>query len=710
MFGVQYSIETMEGDAMSERTTNRLIHEKSPYLLQHAHNPVDWYPWGEEAFARAKAENKPVFLSIGYSTCHWCHVMEKESFEDPEVARLMNEAFVNIKVDREERPDVDHVYMAACQLATGGGGWPLTVLLTPERQPFFIGTYFPRQGRPGMPGLLDLVPRLRELWATQMGDVVHTAAQITSVLADHETAAAGRLPDPRDLERGVAELRRRYDPDHGGFGGAPKFPTPHQLLFLLRQWRRSAEAGLLDMVTHTLRRMRLGGIFDQVGFGFHRYSTDAAWRVPHFEKMLYDQALLVLAYTEAHQATGDPFFGQVVREVIEYVQRDLAHPEGAFHAAEDADSEGREGAFYLWNLAEMERLFPAGDVEWLRVLLSVRLEGNFDSGAGEIAGANILYLHEDWPDAAARLEMPEDVLRAKWAAARKVLFEARRQRIRPHRDDKVLADWNGLMIAALAKAGAALGEPAWVEAAGRAADFILTRLADGPGRLRHSWLEGTGAGPGLAADYAAMAWGLVELYLAGGEPLRLRQALELTDSLLARFWDPEQGGFFFTPDDGEPLLVRPKELYDGAVPSGNSMAVGNLFRLARLVGRADLEERAWQAARLFGEALGQSPSAFSHFLSALDFGLAPSSEVVVTGPPAAPGTAALRDVVRRSFLPGTVLLYAPNGEQGAELAGLVPSIRDLPRRNGPAAYVCQGFACQAPVSDPGELRRALGLK
>ncbi len=694
---------------MAERTTNRLINEKSPYLLQHAHNPVDWYPWGEEAFAKARAENKPVFLSIGYSTCHWCHVMERESFEDPEVARLMNEAFVNVKVDREERPDIDHVYMAACQLATGGGGWPLTAVLTPEKQPFFVGTYFPRESRAGMPGMLELVPRLREIWAGRMDDVMHTASQIALALADQEPPPSDRVPDAADLDRAARELRRRYDPSHGGFGDAPKFPTPHHLFFLLREWRRTGDAEALAMVEHTLRRMRLGGIWDHVGFGFHRYSTDAAWRVPHFEKMLYDQALLVLAYTEAFQATGKPFYAQVVREIIEYAGRDLRHPDGAFFAAEDADSEGAEGTFYLWRLAEFEKLFPPADVEWLRVLLSVRPEGNFGAAHGGAAGANILYLHEDFPEAAARLEMPEADLRRRWADARRALFEARQHRRRPHRDDKILADWNGLMIAALAKAGAALDEPNWIAAASRAAQFILDRLGDGSGRLRHSWRDGASAAPGLASDYAAMAWGLIELYEAGGDARHLRRALELTEVLRAHFQDSDSGGFFFTPDDGERLLVRSRELYDGAIPSGNSIAFANLIRLARLLGRPDLEEAAWRMARIYGDALERSPSAFTHFLSALSSGLAPSSEVVVTGPPDAPGMAALLQVVRRAFLPETSLLYAPDGTDGGALAELVPFVRELPRRDGPAAYVCRRFACQAPVLDPASLRKALGL-
>ena len=694
---------------MTERTTNHLINEKSPYLLQHAHNPVDWYPWGEEAFEKARSENKPVFLSIGYSTCHWCHVMARESFEDPEVARLMNEAFVNVKVDREERPDIDHVYMAACQLATGGGGWPLTAVLTPEKQPFFVGTYFPREGRAGMPGMLELVPRLREIWADRMADVMHTASQIAIALADQEPSPSRRAPGAGDLEKGAGELRRRYDPSHGGFGEAPKFPTPHHLFFLLREWRRTGDADALAMVEHTLRRMRLGGIYDHVGFGFHRYSTDAAWRVPHFEKMLYDQALLVLAYTEAFQATGNPFYAQVMREIVEYVCRDLRQSQGAFFAAEDADSEGEEGTFYLWSLSEFEKLFPPADVEWLRVLLSVRPEGNFGALSGEAPGANILYLHEDFPEAAARLEMPEPELRRRWGDARRLLFDARQRRPRPHRDDKVLADWNGLMIAALAKAGAALDEPAWIEAAAQAADFILGQLGGIDGRLRHSWRGGASAAPGQASDHAAMAWGLAELYEASGEARRLRQALELMDSLRAHFWDSESGGFFFTPDDGEKLLVRPKELYDGAIPSGNSIAFANLLRLARLSGRPELEETAWQAARIYTDALERSQSAFTHFLAALCDGLAPSSEVVVTGPPDAPETAALLRVVRRAFLPGTSLLYVPNGEGGASLADIVPFVRELPRHDGPAAYVCRGFACRAPVIDPASLRRALGL-
>ncbi len=690
--------------------TNRLIHEKSPYLLQHAHNPVDWYPWGEEAFAKAKKENKPIFLSIGYSTCHWCHVMERESFEDPQVAKLMNGAFVAIKVDREERPDIDNVYMTVSQLLTGSGGWPLTILMTPDKKPFFAGTYIPKESRFGQTGMLELIPQVKKLWDTQHDKIAQSADKITAALQQASTGAAGGDLDKSTLSAAYRQLAGSFDAQNGGFGTRPKFPTPHQLLFLLRYWKRSGDDKALTMVEKTLHAMRQGGIYDHVGFGFHRYSTDAEWLVPHFEKMLYDQALLAMAYTEAFQATGKAEYRQTAREILTYVLRDMTSPEGGFYSAEDADSEGIEGKFYLWTEPEIRRALGS-DAELFIKAYGIEKGGNFEGEAsGQQSGSNILHRTAALSQiaAASKLAVPDVAKRIE--AARQKLFAVREKRVHPHKDDKILADWNGLMIAALAKAGRAFDEPRYTAAAQRAADFILQKLHKDD-RLLHRYRDGEAAITAHLDDYTFLVWGLLELYEADFEVRRLQTALDLNRHMIAHFWDEKSGGFYLTANDSEELLTRSKEIYDGAVPSGNSVAMWNLLRLSRMTGQVDLEAKAARLQRAFSSGIGQAPASYTQLLVALDFAIGPSYEVVIAGNSHAPDTKAMLRVLNTRFLPNKVVLLRPT-EQAAppitQLATFTQSQTGL--KNKATAYVCLKGACRLPTSDINQMLSLLSAK
>ncbi|MCU0611030.1 MAG: thioredoxin domain-containing protein [Candidatus Eisenbacteria bacterium] len=689
--------------ATPELPVNRLSGERSPYLLQHATNPVDWYPWGEEAFARARADDKPIFLSIGYSTCHWCHVMAHESFEDEEVAALLNDAFVCIKVDREERPDIDSIYMAACQAMTRGGGWPLSIFMTADKVPFYATTYLPPRARYGRAGLVELVPRIRGVWDTDRAALHDVGEQMAKTLA--RTPRSGGPPLERAvIEEAFWELSRRFDERHGGFGNAPKFPTPHTLMFLLRYWRRSGNPRALTMVEQTLTAMRRGGMYDHVGFGFHRYSTDARWLVPHFEKMLYDQALLIMAYTEAFQATGNSLFSDTAREIIAYVLRDLLLPEGAFASAEDADSEGEEGAFYLWTEEEIRAVVPHDDVPFVLQAFEVRPEGNFSAEAGGTAERrNILHRARPLAEVGVASGISEGEAASRLEAARAALLTARTIRVRPQRDDKILADWNGLMIAALAKAAAALGEPLYADAARRAAEFILTSMRAADGRLLHRWRDGDVAIHGFADDYAFLGWGLLELYEATFDTAFLTAALELTERLVDRFGDP-RGGFFFTSDDAETIIMRTKDVYDGAIPSANSVALGNLVRLGRMTGDGRWEAHARTLASAVAARVGAAPSAHTLLLMGLDHLLGPATEIVIVGTPGADDTNALVGAVRGLFLPATVVTLA--GE-GFHRASPLPGIGSAPADGRATAYVCRGETCLNPTSDPRALIEAL---
>lgn len=679
---------------------NRLIHAQSPYLRQHAHNPVDWFPWGEQALAKAEEEDKPLFVSIGYSTCHWCHVMAHESFEDPDVARLMNEAFVNVKVDREERPDLDDVYMTVCQLLTGQGGWPLNVILTPDKRPFFAATYIPKEARFGRKGMRELVPRVQQLWAEGREDVLHSAERITEALT--QTSVDNEVQDElteAHLRAAYEGLRERFDEAYGGIGSAPKFPSPHNLTFLLRYAHRTGDDEARRMAEQTLDAMRRGGVHDHVGFGFHRYSTDRQWHLPHFEKMLYDQATTALAYLEGYQATGRSAFAETARGVFAYVRRDLLAPEGAFYSAEDADSEGEEGKFYVWTDAEIRAALDEAEADLVIEAFGVDPDGNYrEEATGEATGRNVLHLQRELTESE----------RAVWARARETLYGVREQRTRPDLDDKILTDWNGLMIAALARGAAVLDEARYAEAARRAADFLLETMRDDEGGLRHRYREGEAGVAGFLDDYAFLAWGLIELYEATFEPPYLESALELTDAMLARFEDAERGGCYFVPPDADDVLVRRKSFEDRAMPSGNSVAMFNLVRLARLTGRTDFEEHADRLSRAASARVNQIPIGFTHLLAALDLAVGPSQEVVIVGDPDDPATQEALQTLREAFRPRTVVVLKPSDADDDPIVDLAPFTRDMRRLDGATTiYVCQGHRCDRPTADIAAMRELL---
>jgi uncharacterized protein len=686
---------------------NRLAREKSPYLLQHAGNPVDWYPWGEEAFARARAEDKPIFLSIGYSTCHWCHVMAHESFADDEVAALMNEVFISIKVDREERPDVDSVYMTACHLLGQPGGWPLTVILTPDHRPFYAATYLPKTSQLGRIGMLDLIPKVRELWRDQRPKIESAADQARGELTRLPGPGADLAPDEAALHQAFGQLDEMFDPAHGGFSIAPKFPTPSNLTFLLRYHRRAGSAKALAMAESTLSAMMRGGIYDHLGGGFHRYATDRAWLVPHFEKMLSDQALLIIAYTDAYWLTGNPAYERTVRETIAYVRRDLAAPEGGFASAEDADSEGVEGKFYLWTEPEVRAALSPEEADLAVYAYNLRPSGNFSEGPIQPSGHNILHRTRSLAELATDLGLREPELTARLEAVRGKLLALRAGRVRPGRDDKVLTDWNALMIAALARAAAAFDDPDSAAAAERAVGFILTRMRAPGGRLLHRFRDGEAAVPAFLDDYAFLVWALLELYEATFNVHHLEAALDLTAITVDHFRDPERGGFRQSADDGEALLARPMDAYDGALPSGNSVTMMNLLRLARMTGRPELEALAEPIARAFMGQVQRAPAGFTHLLSALDFALGPGTEVVVSGELAAADTQALIAVLRSGYAPNRVVVHRPPGP-GPRIVELAGYVRGLAAPEGKAvAYVCHNHRCELPAATPEALAALL---
>jgi uncharacterized protein YyaL (SSP411 family) len=689
----------------SKRRPNRLIHEKSPYLLQHAYNPVDWYPWGQEALEKAGRENKPIFLSIGYSTCHWCHVMEHESFEDPEVAGLMNQTFVSIKVDREERPDLDHVYMSVCQMMTRSGGWPLTILMTPEKKPFFAATYIPKGNRFGRTGMMALIPRIQEIWKDRHGEVVESAENVLHALRSVEPGSSVGDLETGDLERAYQGLAERFDEVNGGFGEAPRFPSPHNFLFLLRYWKRSGNPQALGMVKKTLQSMRQGGIYDQIGHGFHRYSTDRKWLVPHFEKMLYDQAMLTMAYTEAYQVTENVFYRNTAQEILEYVLRDMTSAEGGFFSAEDADSEGLEGRFYLWQEDEFRKVLQKEEADLMIRVFHVEKNGNFlEEVSRKNTGENILYLGRPIPEIASGLRLSTKELEARIASAGKKLFGARKKRIHPRKDDKILTDWNGLMIAALARAARVLREKRYENAAVNAAYFILKKMRTPDNRLFHRYREGDAGIQANLDDYAFFIWGLLELYEATYEPRYIKTALSLTRVMLKHYWDRKRGGLFFTPDDGESLLLRHKEAYDGAIPSGNGVAMLNLLRLARFTGQVDLEEKASKITRAFSRQIRQVPSAYTQFLVAADFGFGPSYEVVVSGPSDSEDTTEMLKALNRKFLPNHVTIFRPSDRDSSEIDEVAPFVKGhVPMEGKATAYVCSANACTAPTTDIKEM-------
>jgi uncharacterized protein YyaL (SSP411 family) len=683
---------------------NRLANEKSPYLLQHARNPVDWHPWSDEAFTTAAREDKPIFLSIGYSTCHWCHVMERESFEDEEIAKLLNQTFVCIKVDREERPDIDNIYMTVCSMMTGSGGWPLTVIMTPDKKPFFAGTYFAKHTQYGRIGMLDMIPRLHDIWHNRRDEVLESTDRILEILQQQNDFTPGRELDREILHRAFNELSNRYDSIHGGFSKAPKFPTPHNITFLLRYWKMTGNDHALAMVEHTLTAMRQGGIFDQIGFGFHRYATDEKWLLPHFEKMLYDQALLAIAYLEAYQVTGNSFFKQTAEEIFTYVLRDMTAPAGGFFSAEDADSEGIEGKFYVWSLKDLLEALPPDEVAFLQDLYSIKSEGNYhDEATGTLTGANIFHLNQTHTVAAAASPQKLKDFAQKHENIRTRLFDIREVRIHPHKDDKILTDWNGLMIGALAQGARILENKTYLEAAEKGAHFILSRMCNND-RLMHRYRDGEAAVDGMVCDYAYFVWGLLELYAANFDPQILGAAILLNERMLHLFWDDKGGGFFLTPKDGESLLVRPKEIYDGALPSGNSVALYNLLRLERFTANPDLGVKAKQLVQAFSDSLQEAPSGYAQFLASLCFALSSTTEVVIVGDPRAKDTREMLSILRKKFTPHIVALLKDPALDSGYLATLAPFTANHTSIDGKAtAYVCRNFSCESPTSDTKEL-------
>ncbi len=687
------------GKAMSH--SNRLAGSSSPYLLQHADNPVDWWPWSDEAFDAAREQDTPIFLSIGYSTCHWCHVMAHESFENDEVAALMNETFINIKVDREERPDIDRVYMTVTQMLTGSGGWPMTIIMTPDKKPFFAATYIPRETRFRRMGMLELIPKIRAAWNSDRAALVQSAGEIVGALETGARRNDSGTVDPKTVVAGARrELDARYDAVEGGFGGAPKFPSPHTLLFLLAAGEVSGERRPVEMATHTLEMMRRGGIFDQIGFGFHRYSTDREWLVPHFEKMLYDQALLLMTFTEASRVAGRADFARAALEIVEYIERDLGAPGGAFFSAEDADSEGEEGVFYLWTEKELQTILGKEDAALVHAVWNTSPTGNIlDETSPKASIDNILHLEADLDSIAENLGRDREELDERLQRIRRRLLEIRSLRPRPLLDDKILTDWNGLTAAALARAGVVLFKPDLIDRARRVIDFIDEHLRDSDGRLLHRFRAGQADIPAFLDDHVFFQWALLELYDATLEPRYLRRALESQATIDRLFWDEETGGYFFSPSDGEVLLVRSKEVYDGAIPSGNSVATHNLVRLSRLTGEPQFETRADELVTAFGQSIRRSPSAHTHLVDALLRATTPSFEIVVCGPRDDPQTLRMIGAVRDRAPARSSLLLIEPGAGGDAVRKLAPftefhaMVDDLP-----TAYVCRNHRCARPTT------------
>jgi uncharacterized protein YyaL (SSP411 family) len=700
-----FAQEHAEGDGAGRRdrmqTNTKLSQAKSPYLIEHADNRVVWYPWGEEAFVKAREEDKPIFLSIGYSSCHWCHVMEEESFMDEEVGELLNGAFVPILVDREERPDVDKVYGVAAELISGRRGWPQTIFLTPDLKPLYATSYMPKRSRFGQPGLVETALLIDDMWKTKRDYLLTTADKVESALRTITMDRGGEELKGELVGKTYLELKGGFDDQNGGFGDAPKFPVPHRLMFLLQYHRRTGDPEALQMVEKTLIAMRRGGIYDQVGFGFHRYSTDAYWRLPHFEKMLYDQALLAIAYIEGHQVTGRDEFAETSHEILSYVLRDMTASRGGFYAAEDADSEEEEGRFYLWDWKELKRILNTQEFEILTTVYNVEESGNFvDPVVGKKTGMNVLHRTRSMDELSAELGMSTEQLERRLETIRKKLYEIREDREHPSKDDKILTDWNGLMIVAFTKAARVFDDSGYRRKAEAAVDFILKEMVTGEGNLLHRYRDGEAAISGYADDYAFFIWGLLELYEATFKVKYLEEALKLQKRMLDQFWDPDGGGFFYTAQDGEQLLVRQKEVHDGAYPSGNSVAMYNLLKIARLTADAEYEEYAAMIGRPVSDAVKQQQSMYVHLMSALDFANGPSYELVIAGDTSARDTRAMIKAVHQRYLPHKVLIFRPTDEELPEIVQYAQYTRYQEDVKGrAAAYVCENFTCKTPTTD-----------
>jgi uncharacterized protein YyaL (SSP411 family) len=700
------------------KVPNRLAKEKSPYLLQHANNPVDWYSWSDEAFEKAKSEDKPIFLSIGYSTCHWCHVMERESFEDKEVADILNEHFIAIKVDREERPDVDHIYMSVCQLLTGRGGWPLTVFITPEAKPFFAGTYFPKRSRMGMAGLIDILTRVKEEWNNNKETLLRFSEDIISEIYNEkeEDLDSGKSShDPLDnysnsndnlngnvLNRAFSLYNDIFDNIHGGFGNAPKFPTPSNLLFLLRYWYIKKEPRALEMVKITLDSMYKGGIYDHIGFGFCRYSTDKKWLVPHFEKMLYDNALLAVVYLEVYNITSEKRYAEIAKEIFTYVLRDMTSPEGAFYSAEDADSEGVEGKFYTWSLDEIKTILGDKIGKMFSSLYNITDEGNFESKniLNLIASSNEKRNSNRW-------DLNDNVFEIDWIKeSRSKLYRLRNKRVHPHKDDKILTSWNGLMIAAMSIGGRILKENSYTVAAKRAVDFIFAKLVQEDGRLLARFRDGNAAFPAYAEDYAFLIWGLIELYETTFNPEYLEKAINLNNELIKYFWDDQAGGLFMYGSDSEKLIVRPKEIYDGATPSGNSVSALNFLKLAKLTGQYELEERAHRLLKAFNNDIQGYPINHAFSLIAIAYANSPVKEIIIAADIKDKTVEKAISIINQKFRPFTTLLLY-TGEH-KDLRHIVPFAAEYKLiENKTTFYICENFVCREPITDIEQLEKLI---
>lgn len=702
---------------------NRLAKEKSPYLLQHSDNPVDWYPWGEAAFQKAQKEDKPIFLSIGYSTCHWCHVMEHESFENPEIAKILNEHFVSIKVDREERPDIDHAYMSVVVAMTGSGGWPLSAFLAPDKKPFFGGTYFPPEAKWGAPGFKDLLLSISDTWKNRREEILQSGRSILDILQNQDAKKKSESPalDRKTLDLAYRQLTQMFDSRNGGFGEQPKFPTSHNLSFLLRYGKRAGEQNAFSMAEKTLLAMAEGGIHDHLGGGFHRYSTDEKWHVPHFEKMLYDQAILTRTYLEAYQVTQKPFYIEVAKDIFDYVLRDMQYPQGGFFSAEDADStppdadlkdhpEKKEGAFFLWGAEEISQVLGKDDADIFNYHFGVEPAGNaaFDPH-GEFIGKNILYVAHSLKGTANHFKKSASDVEMTLRRSKEKLFQQRTKRPKPHLDDKILTDWNGLMISSLAFGSRVLHEPRYLKGAEDAAQFILKNLIKKDGRLLHRFRDGEAAILGTISDYAFFICGLLDLYEASFKIEYLREAKRLAKDMVRFFWDDGPGGFFFSASDAEKILFKQKDIYDGAIPSGNSMAALNLIRLSRLTLEDDWEKKAGKLFDAFSSEVAQRPSGYAQMLIALDFALGPSQEIVLVGDAKDKMTQEMIKAIFAPFLPNKVVAFRPFLEKEAQpIFNLVPFLKEQSAIGlRPTVYICENYVCKLPTNDLHKLKELL---
>ena len=677
---------------------NRLVFESSPYLLQHAANPVNWYPWNDEAFQIAQKENKPIFLSIGYTTCHWCHVMEHESFENSDVAKLMNETFINIKVDREERPDIDNIYMEVTQMVTGRGGWPMTIIMTPDKKPFFAGTYFPKESRYSRIGMMELVPQIKDLWSTKNDSIKNSADKITNNLISRNINRNKKtsIDNNKLMLNAFNIFNKNFDSDYGGFKASRnKFPKPHDYSFLIRYYNSTKNTKALDIVNKSLYSMKMGGIYDQIGFGFHRYSTDQKWLVPHFEKMLYDQAMLIHAYLDAYLVTKDDFYKETVNEIIEYVLRDMTSKEGGFYSAEDADSKGEEGLFYIWNATEIDSIIKINsqDSEFLRNILTIKEKGNC-----KVEGhrTNIPHFTSSWNEISKEYKINVDDLKKKYHKMRNSIFVTREKRVHPQKDDKILTDWNGLMISAISRAGAIFDNENYLKIAEKNADFILNNLSDNDGGLWKRHRNGVSGIDGMLEDYSFFIWGLIELYQATFNEKYILEAVRLSDYQLKYFWDYDNGGFFFTSNKSEKLLVRNKEIYDGAIPSGNSVSAYNYIRLGRIMSRPDYEKISFEIIEAFSSSIKRYSSGYTMLLHAIDFIEGPSYEVIVAG--SKNKSKKLLNYLYSNAQLNKVLIFREEGVKlNKEFKFLEHYISD--ENKEPLVYVCKNYACNLPTSD-----------